>query len=163
MLPPSYDFISILAEKQNPHLEIYTDGACSGNPGPGGWGAILLLDAYEYELSGADLHTTNNKMELTAPIEALKLLQDGASVDLYTDSTYVKDGISSWMKSWKKNNWITSSNTPVKNKELWLLLDEQCQRLNVKWHWVKGHNGHPMNERADVLARSALISKRIGA
>lgn len=160
LLQPSYDFFSILNETQNPRLEIYTDGACSGNPGPGGWGALLMFNELEHELSGGDKDTTNNRMELMAPIEALKSLSKECLVDIYTDSSYVKDGITSWMPKWKRNGWVTSANTPVKNKDLWILLDENCQNHKVTWHWVKGHNGHPLNERADILAKSALISKR---
>ena len=135
---------------------IYTDGACSGNPGPGGWGAILRFNGVEKELSGGEAVTTNNRMELTAAIEALNALKERCAVDLHTDSTYVKDGISGWIEGWKRNGWKTAAKKPVKNVELWQALDEACRRHDVTWHWVKGHAGHPENERADELARLAL-------
>lgn len=137
-------------------VEIFTDGACSGNPGPGGWGAILRFNGVEKELSGGEAVTTNNRMELSAAIEALNALKERCSVDLHTDSTYVKDGISSWIEGWKRNGWKTAAKKPVKNVELWQALDEACRRHDVTWHWVKGHAGHPENERADELARLAL-------
>ncbi|MEP4769026.1 MAG: ribonuclease HI [Roseibium sp.] len=135
---------------------IYTDGACSGNPGPGGWGAILRFGEHEKELNGGEFETTNNRMELTAAIEALNALKRPCAIDLYTDSTYVRSGISEWMDGWKRKNWRTSTNKPVKNAELWQALDAARERHDVAWHWVKGHAGHPDNERADELARGGM-------
>ena len=137
-------------------IEIYTDGACSGNPGPGGWGAILRYGVHEKELSGGAEDTTNNRMELTAAIEALKALNKKGHVDLYTDSTYVKKGIEEWMAGWKAKGWKTANKKPVKNQDLWQELDEMMQKHNVTLHWVKGHAGHPENERADQLAVNAI-------
>lgn len=143
--------------------QIYTDGACSGNPGPGGWGAVILKGEKETSLKGGNSLTTNNKMELTAPIEALKTIPEGAKVEIFTDSTYVKNGITSWINTWKKNGWVTSTRTPVKNQELWMTLDDQIKNHQVIWHWIKGHNGHKHNEKADQLARNACddIQKQI--
>ncbi|MEP2706913.1 MAG: ribonuclease HI [Roseibium sp.] len=135
---------------------IYTDGACSGNPGPGGWGAILRFGEHEKELNGGEFETTNNRMELTAAIEALNALKRPCAIDFYTDSTYVRSGISEWMDGWKRKNWRTSTNKPVKNAELWQALDAARERHDVAWHWVKGHAGHPDNERADELARGGM-------
>lgn len=137
-------------------VEIFTDGACSGNPGPGGWGAILRHNSTERELSGGEPETTNNRMELMAAIEALSALKQRCRVELYTDSVYVRDGIRSWIHGWKKNGWKTAAKKPVKNAELWQALDEARNRHDVHWHWIKGHAGHPENERADTLARAAL-------
>ena len=137
-------------------VEIFTDGACSGNPGPGGWGAILRHNGTEKELSGGEPETTNNRMELMAAIEALSALKQRFSVELYKDSVYVRDGIRSWIHGWKKNGWKTAAKKPVKNAELWQALDEARNRHDVHWHWIKGHAGHPENERADALARAAL-------
>lgn len=140
------------------HVDIYTDGACSGNPGPGGWGALLSYHNKEDELSGYSEHTTNNKMELLAAISALESLSITSSVSLTTDSTYVKDGITKWIHNWKKRNWKTSAGNPIKNIELWKRLDEVSATHKVSWHWVKGHAGHAGNERADQLATAAIIS-----
>jgi ribonuclease HI len=137
-------------------VEIWTDGACSGNPGPGGWGAILRHGAHTKELSGGEALTTNNRMELMAAIEALNALRAPCSVILTTDSVYVRDGISQWMHGWKRNGWRTADKKPVKNLELWQALDEARQRHEVDWRWVKGHAGHPENERADELARAGM-------
>jgi len=137
-------------------VEIYTDGACSGNPGPGGWGAILRYGAHEKELKGGASDTTNNRMELTAAIEALSALENGCSVDLHTDSNYVRDGITSWIEKWKRNGWRTANRKPVKNSDLWEQLEAARAQHNVRWHWVKGHAGHPENERADELAREGM-------
>lgn len=137
-------------------IEIFTDGACSGNPGPGGWGAILRYNGTEKELKGGEADTTNNRMELKGATEALNALKSPCEVDLYTDSNYVREGISSWIHGWKRNGWKTSANKPVKNVELWQALDEACKRHTVRWHWVKGHAGHPDNERADELARAGM-------
>ncbi|MBO6509259.1 MAG: ribonuclease HI [Roseibium sp.] len=137
-------------------VTIYTDGACSGNPGPGGWGAILRFGEHEKELQGGEAETTNNRMELTAAIEALNALKRPCAIDLYTDSTYVRSGIREWMDGWKRKNWRTSTNKPVKNADLWQALDAARERHDVTWHWVKGHAGHPDNERADELARGGM-------
>ena len=137
-------------------VEIYTDGACSGNPGPGGWGAVLRFGSVEKELFGGETETTNNRMELAAAIEALKALKERCRVDLYTDSVYVRDGISGWIEGWKKNGWKTAARKPVKNVELWRALDEARARHDVRWHWTKSHAGHPENERADKLARRGM-------
>lgn len=137
-------------------VEIFTDGACSGNPGPGGWGAILRFNGTEKELSGGEAETTNNRMELLAAISALAALKEPCAVDLHTDSAYVKDGISGWIEGWKKNGWKTAAKKPVKNAELWQALDEARRRHQVTWYWVKGHAGHPENERADELARAGM-------
>ena len=137
-------------------VEIYTDGACSGNPGPGGWGAILRYNGVEKELSGAEAETTNNRMELMAAIVALETLKRPCSVHLHTDSKYVMHGITEWMHNWKKNGWKTAAKKPVKNAELWQRLDEATKRHKIKWEWVKGHAGHAENERADELARTAI-------
>jgi ribonuclease HI len=137
-------------------VEIFTDGACSGNPGPGGWGAILRYNGKVRELSGGEALTTNNRMELMAAISALGALKEPCKVDLWTDSNYVRDGISGWIDGWKKNGWKTAARQPVKNAELWQALDEARKRHKVTWHWVKGHAGHPENERADELARLAM-------
>ncbi len=136
--------------------EIFTDGACSGNPGPGGWGALICNGKNENELTGGAAETTNNRMELLAAIEALKSLPDGSAVRLTTDSVYVKDGITNWIKNWKARGWKTAAKKPVKNVDLWQELDSEAQRHSVKWHWVKGHAGHAGNERADELARQGM-------
>ena len=137
-------------------IEIYTDGACSGNPGPGGWGALLRFGEHEKELKGGQADTTNNQMELMAAIEALNALKEPCDIDLYTDSVYVRDGINKWIDGWKAKNWRTAAKKPVKNVELWQALDEARQRHKIAWHWVKGHAGHPDNERADELARAGM-------
>ena len=137
-------------------IEIFTDGACSGNPGPGGWGAILRSGGHEKELSGGEQATTNNRMELMAAIEALKALKSASAVTLYTDSRYVMDGAMTWLKSWKARGWKTADKKPVKNEDLWRALDEQLARHEIKWKWVRGHTGHAENERADALARGAI-------
>ena len=140
-------------------IEIYTDGACSGNPGAGGWGVILRCGETEKELSGGEKETTNNRMELTAVIEALKALKRECEITLYTDSRYVMDGVTQWMPDWKQNNWkTTNKKSAVKNLELWQELDSLLPRHKIKWVWVKGHNGHPENERVDKLARDAAKS-----
>lgn len=134
-------------------IQIWTDGACSGNPGPGGWGALLVMGAHEKEIYGGEKDTTNNRMEMMAAIEALNALKGPSKVTLNVDSTYVKDGLTKWIKGWKKNGWKTAAKKPVKNKDLWQALDEACGRHDIKWVWVKGHAGDPGNERADALAR----------
>ena len=140
----------------NKKADIYTDGACSGNPGPGGWGVLIEIDNENIELSGGDRETTNNRMELMAAIKALEEIDKDYEITLYTDSNYVKDGITSWISNWKKNNWKTASKKDVKNKELWMRLDEAIKDKNISWVWVKGHAGNAGNEQADYLARSAL-------
>ena len=137
-------------------VEIYTDGACRGNPGPGGWGALLRYGGVERELCGGEPDTTNNRMELQAAIEGLKALTRPCQVDLTTDSEYVRNGITRWLEGWKKKGWKTSARKPVKNADLWLALDEENQRHEVSWHWVKGHSGHRENERADQLANRGI-------
>ena len=138
-------------------VDIYTDGACSGNPGPGGWGAVLRYGTREKEIYGGEATaTTNNRMELMAPIKALESLTRPAVVRLYTDSNYVRDGITKWLPRWKSNGWQTASKQPVKNADLWQRLDTAAGRHQVQWHWVKGHAGHPDNERADHLAATGL-------
>jgi ribonuclease HI len=139
---------------------VYTDGACKGNPGPGGWGALLRWGDHEKELFGGDPHTTNNRMELTAVIEALTALRRGCQVAVYTDSEYVKNGITSWIHNWKKRGWRTADNKPVKNAELWQRLEVLAASHDVRWHWVRGHDGHPGNERADELANRGASSVR---
>ncbi len=135
---------------------IYTDGACSGNPGPGGWGALLRWRGSTKEISGGAAKTTNNRMELMAAIEALDSLKRPSTIELYTDSTYVRDGITSWITRWKQNGWRTSAKKPVKNADLWQRLEKALARHQVTWHWVKGHDGDPGNERADALAREGM-------
>lgn len=137
-------------------ITVYTDGACSGNPGPGGWGAILKYNDNQKELNGGAADTTNNRMELMAAISALQSLKERCQVDLYTDSVYVRDGISKWIEGWKRNGWKTAAKQPVKNAELWQQLDAVRKNHEVNWHWVKGHAGHPENERADELAREGM-------
>ena len=137
-------------------VEIFTDGACRGNPGPGGWGAILRYRGRERELSGAEAATTNNRMELTAAIRALEALTRRCRVSLYTDSRYLRDGIMTWLADWKLRGWKTADRKPVRNQDLWQRLDELVSRHDVEWHWVRGHAGHPENERADRLANRAI-------
>ncbi|HBU63205.1 MAG: ribonuclease HI [Oceanicaulis sp.] len=139
-------------------IVIHTDGACSGNPGPGGWGAILHWKGHEKELSGAEAETTNNRMELTAAIAALEALKRRSKVRLVTDSTYVRDGVTKWIHGWKRNGWKTAAKKPVKNDDLWKRLDAIASKHDVTWEWVKGHAGHPENERADQLARDAIAT-----
>ncbi|CAI8333675.1 MAG: ribonuclease HI [Alteromonadaceae bacterium] len=137
-------------------VEVFTDGGCRGNPGPGGWGAVLLFGEHERELKGSEDATTNNRMELLAAISALEALSESCRVVLTTDSTYVKDGITKWIRNWKANGWRTAAKKPVKNQDLWQKLDAECARHQVEWCWVKGHAGHPGNERADSLANTAM-------
>ncbi|MGD0865914.1 MAG: ribonuclease HI [Rhizomicrobium sp.] len=137
-------------------VDVFTDGACSGNPGPGGWGAILRSGAHEKEISGGERLTTNNRMELMAAIRALEALTKPSAVVVHTDSRYVMDGITQWLPRWKKNGWKTSDKKPVKNEDLWRALESECARHQVTWRWVRGHTGHPENERADALARGAI-------
>lgn len=141
---------------EKPHVIVYSDGACSGNPGPGGWGAILLSGGHRKELLGGEPATTNNRMELTAAISALEALKGPSRVDLHTDSEYVRNGITVWIHGWKKRGWKTADKKPVKNVELWQRLDEARNRHDVTWHWVRGHAGDTENERADELARQGM-------
>ena len=147
---------------QPERVVIYTDGACKGNPGPGGWGAWLRWGGHEKELFGGDPATTNNRMELTAVIESLALLKRNTPVAVYTDSEYVKNGITTWIHGWKKRGWKTADNKPVKNIELWQKLDALVATHEVQWHWVRGHTGDPGNERADALANRGVASLRAG-
>ncbi|MDX5367140.1 MAG: ribonuclease HI [Alphaproteobacteria bacterium] len=137
-------------------VDLYTDGACSGNPGPGGWGVLMLYKDNERELCGGEAATTNNRMELMAAIQGLEALKRGVKVRIHTDSTYVKDGITKWIHGWKKNGWKTSAKKPVKNAELWQRLETAIERNDVSWHWVTGHSDHPENDRADALARQGM-------
>lgn len=139
------------------HVHIYTDGACSGNPGPGGWGAVLVYGDVEKDISGGEADTTNNRMEMMAAIEALNSLKGACKVDIYTDSTYVMKGMLEWLAGWKKRGWKTADKKPVKNVDLWQMLEAAVARHEVKWHWVKGHSGHEYNERADQLAVNAVV------
>ena len=138
------------------HVEIFTDGACRGNPGPGGWGALLRYGNHEKELFGGEAESTNNRMELMAAIKALESLKRACTVNLTTDSSYVRNGITQWLPNWKKRGWKTSARKPVKNADLWRRLDQAVQAHQVTWHWVKGHSGHPENERADQLANRGI-------
>ena len=139
-------------------VDAYTDGACSGNPGPGGWGVLLVAPDREKELCGGATATTNNRMELTGAIEALKAVKSADTVRLHTDSTYVRDGITQWIDRWKRNGWRTAARKPVKNEDLWRALDEARTVHTVEWYWVRGHDGHPENERADALARQGMAA-----
>ena len=143
-----------------PRVEIFTDGACKGNPGPGGWGAILVYKGVEKELSGGEALTTNNRMELMAAIEALNALKKPCHVQLWTDSVYVRDGITKWIHGWRRNGWKTADKKPVKNAELWQALLDAAAPHRIDWHWVKGHAGHPENERADQLACAEAEARR---
>ncbi|MDG3442187.1 ribonuclease HI [Nitrospirillum amazonense] len=144
----------------SPRVEIFTDGACSGNPGPGGWGAILRWNGTERELKGGEPDTTNNRMELMAAIQALETLKRPVKVDLHTDSQYLRDGITKWIHGWRAKGWLTADKKPVKNVDLWQRLSAQADRHEVVFHWVRGHAGHPENERADQLAREGLAEAR---
>jgi len=148
---------------KNPQVKIYTDGACSGNPGPGGWGVILRFGRVEKELSGSETSTTNNRMELTAAVMAFKALKEPCQVDIFTDSEYLKKGITEWIHNWKKLDWRRGSpgkTKPLANADLWKELDQEISSHSVNWHWVKGHAGHPENERADRLATSAMKNRK---
>ena len=156
----SDESISDAGAKPRPSVEIFTDGACSGNPGPGGWGAVLRYGEVEKELSGGEKATTNNRMELMAAIAGLEALKRPCRVKLYTDSMYLRDGITKWLPSWKARGWKTAAKEPVKNIDLWQRLEAAAARHEIEWHWVRGHAGHPENERADVLARGAITGLR---
>ena len=151
-----------MSEDDQQIVELFVDGACSGNPGPGGWGAILRWRGHEKELSGGEPETTNNRMELMAAIAGLNALTRAARVHVTTDSTYVRDGITKWVAQWKRRGWKTADKKPVKNVDLWQALDEAAARHHVDWHWVRGHTGHAENERADALARAAISTLREG-
>ena len=155
---PAQDSHSSSAAPRAPSKEvtIYTDGACSGNPGPGGWGALLISGSHRKEMMGGEAHTTNNRMELLAAIEALEALKFSCQVNLYTDSSYVQQGIKSWITGWKRKGWKTAAGKPVKNKDLWIRLDSARSTHHVTWRWVKGHSGDPGNEHADELARRGM-------
>ncbi|MEJ1157776.1 ribonuclease HI [Prosthecomicrobium sp. N25] len=145
-----------MSEAAEDRVEIYTDGACSGNPGPGGWGAILRFRGAEKELKGGEADTTNNRMEMMAAISALEALKRPCKADVYTDSAYLRGGITGWIHGWKRNGWRTADKKPVKNADLWQRLDLALKPHDIVWHWVKGHAGHPENERADELAREGM-------
>jgi ribonuclease HI len=138
------------------HVQIYTDGACRGNPGPGGWGAVLRYGSHEKIISGSEIHTTNNRMELMAAIQALKALSETCKIEIHTDSQYVKKGITEWIIGWKKRGWRKPDKSPVKNADLWEMLDAETNRHQVNWHWVKGHSGHPENDLVDKVANEAI-------
>lgn len=137
-------------------VEIFTDGACRGNPGPGGWGALLVSGSHSKELWGGEAHTTNNRMEITAAIEALAALKRACQVQLYTDSQYLRKGITEWLPAWKARGWRTAARKPVKNADLWVRLEQEIQRHDIAWHWVRGHTGHAGNEQADALANRGI-------
>lgn len=145
------------SEHTQPSVTIYTDGACQGNPGPGGWGAVFIFEDIVEDMFGGEPQTTNNRMEMMAALKALEALPKHCTVDLYTDSIYVRDGLNTWMTNWKRNGWLTADKKPVKNQDLWKALDAVQKQHTIRWHWVKGHNGDTMNERADDLARSAVV------
>ena len=151
-----------MSNKDTGTVEIYTDGACRGNPGPGGWGVVLRSGAHQKKLCGGEPETTNNRMELTAAIRGLEALNRRSEVLLTTDSRYVMDGITQWMSNWKRNNWRTAAKKPVKNADLWQRLDTAVQEHNVEWRWVKGHSGHAMNELADSLANEGIDAMLAG-
>jgi ribonuclease HI len=152
-----------MSEKSKQIVEIFTDGACSGNPGPGGWGAILRFGTVEKELNGSEEHTTNNRMELMAAIMAIEAVKRPCEIHLHTDSEYLRQGITTWIHGWKKRGWKTADKKPVKNQDLWERLDRAIATHNVKWHWVRGHSGHIENERADELARLAIRQLKDGS
>jgi ribonuclease HI len=147
-----------MEDRTDEAVDLFTDGACSGNPGPGGWGAILRFRGTEKELSGGELNTTNNRMELMAAIAGLEVLKRAVKVRVHTDSMYLKDGITKWIHGWKKKGWKTADKKPVKNVDLWQRLEKAIAEHDVSWHWVRGHAGHAENERADALARGAIAA-----
>jgi ribonuclease HI len=154
-------FEKIKNSSSTPKIEIYTDGACSGNPGPGGWGVVFIFEQSEESLCGGEPQTTNNRMEMMAAIEALQSLPVPCNIDLYTDSMYLRDGLNLWIKKWKENGWVTANKKPVKNQDLWLILDQLQQKHMIQWHWVRGHDGNEYNEKADDLARSSVITQQL--
>jgi ribonuclease HI len=147
-------------EQARQHVIVHTDGACSGNPGPGGWGAIMQWGDHRKEIKGGEAHTTNNRMELLAAIMALEALKRPCVVEMHTDSQYLRQGITEWIRGWKRNGWRTADKKPVKNADLWMRLDAAASRHTVQWHWLRGHAGHDLNERADELAREAIAEIR---
>ena len=149
------------AAKAMKRVDIFTDGACKGNPGPGGWGAILRMGVHEKEMSGGDAETTNNRMEMTAVIRALKALTEPCAVTIHTDSRYVIDGMTKWIEGWKRKGWVSASKQPVRNQDLWHDLIEAVLHHQIEWQWIKGHDGHPENERADKLASDAAIRVQV--
>lgn len=152
----------MMAQQKTQEFDIYTDGACTGNPGPGGWGYVVILkDGTTIEKSGSSAQTTNNRMEMMAAIEALEALSDHTKINLYTDSKYLQQGITSWIIKWRQNNWLNAKREPVKNQDLWQRLDELCLKHDVSWHWVKGHSDNTYNNKADILARQAIIALQI--
>lgn len=153
--------LKTLSQDINPPVNIYTDGACSGNPGPGGWGAVVRYLSHETDMSGGEANTTNNRMEMMAAVQSLKALPLRCKVTLHTDSMYLRDGVTRWMKNWKRNGWLTADKKPVKNQDIWEQLDLLLTQQDITWEWVKGHAGHPENERADALARNGIISARM--
>ena len=159
-VPARTDWIDPLTGGDGGIVELFTDGACSGNPGPGGWGVLLCWKGHEKELSGGEPETTNNRMELMAAIQGLEALKRGVKAILHTDSLYVRDGITRWIENWKRNGWKTARKKPVKNADLWRRLDLALARHDVEWRWLKGHAGHPGNERADALARRGVAKAR---
>ena len=159
-LPVRVAFLKEIPTPMARTIDIYTDGACSGNPGVGGWGALLCYGEYEKELSGGHPHTTNNRMEMQAVIEGLQALKRPSKVSIYTDSQYVQKGISEWIHTWKRRKWKTSDNQPVKNVDLWQALEALGRCHDIQWHWVRGHTGHAGNERADELARHGLMLEK---
>ena len=150
--------LQTLPQDASPCVDIYTDGACSGNPGPGGWGAVVRYLSFETDMSGGEAQTTNNRMEMMAAVKSLKALPLRCKVTIHTDSMYLKDGVTKWMTNWKRNGWLTASKAPVKNQDIWEELDTLLTQQDITWKWVKGHAGHPENERADGLARNGIIS-----
>lgn len=152
---------SFFSKVQTEPYHVYVDGACSGNPGPGGWGILILSTHDTFTLSGGQKQTTNNRMELTAAIEAIKVFPKNQKFIIYTDSQYVKDGITSWIKGWKKKGWMNSKNEEVKNKDLWMQLDQLAQEYVIEWKWVRGHAGNEYNERVDLLAKRAIIALQV--
>ncbi|MDP3372373.1 MAG: ribonuclease HI [Candidatus Paracaedibacteraceae bacterium] len=158
---PDARFLEFFNSLSTKTIDIYVDGACSGNPGPGGWGAVFSHPEKEITLAGSNPATTNNRMELQAAINAIKAIPTDFTATVYTDSQYVKNGITLWIIGWKKRGWMNSKNEPVKNQDLWQELDVCTQKKKVSWQWVKGHDGHPLNEKADMLARRAIIAERM--
>ncbi len=153
------EFLKLLPPQAE--VEIFTDGACSGNPGPGGWGAFFRYENHEFEISGGHIQTTNNRMEMQAAVSSIAYMPTTNPIILITDSQYLKNGITLWVKGWKKNGWVTADKKPVKNRDLWERLDELTQVHTIEWKWVLGHSGNPGNERADTLARKAIIAQRM--
>lgn len=146
---------------EQPLCDIFTDGACSGNPGPGGWGAVIVVQGQEIDFCGGEQQTTNNRMEMMAAIKSLEQLPLSCRVNLHTDSRYLQDGVTKWMANWKRNGWMTADKKPVKNQDLWQRIDSVSRQHTIEWKWVKGHNGHELNERADALARAGIVQQQM--